>query len=57
MVELNAGHKRGILYKVFEDPSILREKKMALMEEVMGDDKSDLAENARLTCMALLPDA
>jgi len=45
VVELNAGHKRGILRKVFEDPSIPREKKMAMMEEVMGDDKSDLAEN------------
>jgi len=57
VVELNAGHKRGILRKVFEDPSIPREKKMAMMEEVMGDEKSDLAENARLTCMACLPDA
>jgi len=27
-----------------------------MMEHVMNDDKSDIAENVRLTCMAYLPD-
>jgi hypothetical protein len=56
VVELKDSHKRSILRKVFEDPEISTETKMALMEEVIGDDKSDLAENARITCMACLPD-
>jgi len=28
-----------------------------MMEHVIGDDKSDIAENTKLTCKASLPDA
>jgi hypothetical protein len=33
------------------------ELKKSTMEIVIGDDKSDIAENAKETCLALLPTA
>ena len=32
------------------------DQKMALLESTLGDDKSDLAENCRISCMSGLPD-
>jgi hypothetical protein len=34
-----------------------KEKKMELLEKIQGGEKSDLAINTRLTCLAGLPDA
>lgn len=31
------------------------EAKLVLLEKTLGDDKSDIAQNTRDTCMALLP--
>lgn len=54
---LGTRHKYSILKKVFEEPSISTEFKNALIEKVIGDDKSDIAQNTRETCTALIPEA
>ena len=54
---LGTRHKYSILKKVFEEPSISTEFKNALIEKVIGDDKSDIAQNTREQCTALIPEA
>ena len=34
-----------------------KDKKLELLQKTLGEDKSDLAINTRLTCMAGLPEA
>jgi hypothetical protein len=46
-----------MLRMIFASPDYLNLKeKMDLMEEWLGNDKSDLAENCRIGCMAALHD-
>lgn len=54
--ELQTKHKQQILKRYFQETGVAKQLKMDLMEKVIGSDKSDLAENTRLTCLAGLPD-
>ena len=54
---LGQRHKYSILKRLFEEPSISTELKNQLLERTLGDDKSDIAQNTRDTCFALLPTA
>lgn len=49
-------HKHTILRVIFKSRIFDLETKMALLEETLGDDKSDLASNCRTSCLAGLPD-
>ena len=55
--ELQKKHKFTILTHVFRHPEVALDAKMSMLNETMGDDKTDLAVNARAKCMAALPDA
>ena len=55
--ELQKKHKFTILTHVFRQPDLPLDAKMTMLNETMGDDKTDLAVNARAKCMAALPDA
>ena len=57
LFKLGTRHKQSILKKIFEEPSISSEVKFELLEKVLGDDKSDIAQNTRETCNALIPTA
>ena len=57
LFELGKTHKFSILKKIFEEPSLPLDLKHQLLEKTLGDDKSDLAQNARETCLALIPTA
>jgi F0F1-type ATP synthase delta subunit len=57
LFKLGTKHKYSILKKIFEEPSISTEHKHELLEKIIGDDKSDIAQNSKETCMALLPSA
>lgn len=57
LYSLKQSHKNTILIKAFKFPGMDKEAKMKLLEEILGDEKSDLAINTRLTCLAGLPDA
>lgn len=55
--KLSSSHKRGIL-QVFSKRGKFPAKDMpALIDEVLGEDKSDLAKNTRLVCAAAVPEA
>ena len=55
--KLGQKHKYSILKKVFEEPSISAEEKHDILKVVIGEDKSDIAENTKETCLALIPTA
>ena len=55
--KLGKKHQYSILKKLFEEPTVEHATKLALLEKVLGEDKSDIAQNTRDTCMALLPSA
>ena len=57
LFKLGQKHKYSILKKIFEEPSIALEEKQGLLAKTIGDDKSDIAENTKETCNALLPSA
>jgi hypothetical protein len=57
LFKLGTKHKHSILKKVFEEPSISIAEKEALLAKVIGDDKSDIAENTKETCFAFIPTA
>lgn len=57
LFKLGQKHKYSILKKIFEEPSISLEVKNGLLTATIGDDKSDIAENTKETCHALLPSA
>ena len=42
---------------MFEEPTIPTEVKKSMIENIIGEDKSDIAENTRETCLALIPSA
>lgn len=56
LFNLTQGHKHSIMYKLFRSKDHEESNKMEILDKVLGDDKSDLAKNARLCCMAALPD-
>ncbi len=49
-------HKFTVLKALFKTTYYTTEQKMQLLEATLGDDKTDLAANCRLTCMVALPD-
>jgi len=55
--KLGQKHKYAILKKMFEEPTIPTEVKLSTMNNIIGDDKSDIAENTKETCLALIPTA
>lgn len=55
--KLTASHKRAIVKTVFKSNELSTEEKNTLLSDVIGDDKSDLARNTRLTCAASIADA
>ena len=55
LFKLGQRHKYSILKKIFEEPSISIEVKNSLLASTIGEDKSDIAENTKETCHALLP--
>lgn len=57
LFKLGQKHKYSILKKIFEEPQISLEVKHELLAKTIGDDKSDIAENTKETCNALLPSA
>ena len=57
LFKLGQRHKYSILKKIFEEPSISAAEKHELLTKTIGDDKSDIAENTKETCLALLPTA
>ena len=56
LYSLSKRNKNSILVKLFEEPSISIELKSQLLEQTLGDDKSDLAQNTRDTCFAITAD-
>jgi hypothetical protein len=57
ILELKPKHKHSVLKKYFTLKDVADKNKFEMLELVMGDDKSDIAENVRLTCKAYLPNA
>ena len=57
LFKLGTKHRYSILKKIFEEPSIPVPEKHELLAKVIGDDKSDIAENTKETCIALIPTA
>jgi len=55
--KLAASHKRSIVKAAFKSNELSTEEKNTLLHDVIGDDKSDLAKNTRLTCAASIADA
>jgi len=55
--KLGQKHKYSILKKMFEEPTMPTEAKKSMMDNIIGEDKSDIAENTRETCLALIPSA
>ena len=54
---LNRSHVLLILKNLFKLSSLTTDEKMKLLEEVLIDDKSDIATRTRMTCMASISDA
>lgn len=54
---LSKNNKFSIVQSAYAKESIELKVKEELLEKVLGDDKSDIANNLRLTCKTLLPDA
>ncbi len=54
---LNRSHVLLILKKLFKLSSLATDEKLKLLEEVLKDDKSDIATRTRMACMASIPDA
>lgn len=42
---------------LFKSPHMTNEEKFAMLEKVLGDDKSDLAKRTRIQCETSIPDA
>lgn len=53
--KLNWSMKESIIKAIYEKPQISLETKQKLLTQVIGDEKSDLAENLRLACEARIP--
>lgn len=54
--ELNKSHKHAIVVEAHSKRSIDADEKQKLLDEVIGDDKSDVATNLKLACKASIPD-
>ena len=54
---LNRSHVLLILKKLFKLSSLSTDEKLNLLEEVLKDDKTDIATRTRMACMASIPDA
>ena len=50
--KLTASHQRSIIKRLFKSSVLTLERKNELLEQVLKDDNSDLAKNARHSCEA-----
>jgi hypothetical protein len=50
--DLKPNHMRALIKKVFKSSSVDDARKAELLEVALGEDKSDIAKNVRLTCQA-----
>lgn len=50
------GTLHKLIKQVFKHPALEVERKMALIDDYLGTNNSDLAINMRYSCMASLPD-
>lgn len=57
LCSLNRSHILLILKKLFKLSLLTTVEKLKLLEEVLKDDKSDIATRTRMACMASIPDA
>ena len=57
LYELKPTHKHAILKAFFKSRAFNQGQKMDLLETTLGEDKSDLTENCRASCLASLPDS
>lgn len=57
LYELKDTHRKSILKALFKSDKLTLATKNEILENVLGDDKSDLAERCRIACHAQLPDA
>lgn len=56
-MKLTIENKRSLVRAIFAQPAIDRSAKFALLDKVLGNDKSDKAVLTRIFCKAALPDA
>ena len=56
LYDITKNHKHTILKQLFASKHFQTTDKMELLEMTLGDEKSDLADRTRATCMASLPD-
>ena len=56
LYDITKTHKLTILKMLFKSKDFQTTDKMELLELTLGDEKSDLADRTRATCMASLPD-
>ena len=56
LYDITTNHKHTILKMLFKSKDFQTTDKMELLELTLGDEKSDLADRTRATCMASLPD-
>lgn len=56
LLSLNQVHKHRLLTELCSSMYVPMQKKEELLKQVLGDDKSDIAEETRLGCRASLPD-
>ena len=56
LFDITKSHKHTILKMLFRSKDFSTTDKMELLEMTLGDEKSDLGDRTRATCMASLPD-
>ena len=56
LYELKQNHKLSIVKTAFKASCLSLEEKQELLNQTLGDDRSDLSENCRATCESSLPD-
>jgi hypothetical protein len=54
--KLNTHQKHLLLMALYSSPKVELADKTRLLEKVLANDKSDIAERTRLVCYAALPD-
>lgn len=57
IMNLTKSQKRNLLKGISGKSYLRQEAKMSLIQQVLGDDKSDEAQQTRIFCLASLPDA
>jgi hypothetical protein len=55
-IKLSKAHKSGILITICRSDHYGRQYKDSMIQQLLGDDKSDTAMATKLTCEAAMPD-